>query len=339
MINDGNGKPSFFAVRLGSPIIAGFTTVTPPSGCDTDGGVCYIPVNNKQDTSSPAFQSIALDGDPGRFVVIAHFRLKVHKSATNFVKSFLTCRSNCINLGNGDAAVSDSRMLIENIDVRSGASFNNVGGAVVWVVEKDVGTAILDVRYTGAYTARTVSFYTDSNGEPAVLAFRCPGYCSLEQEATVTGTTVLPVDSSSSNIQEVTAPSTGSYLAFSNYRIRHDPGSDQHGFVRMAFWDANGEGEPLMVTEGMQPSGNGFINWGGAAAAVVQGQAGQKISTRYVSEQSPANQWRFYNDVNGVPVLLIVELPGVSSPATSTQIPAGPIAKDSWTDLAQLASP
>lgn len=118
-VNDVNGKPDFILANVGNVIVNSTVTTSPSTGCDVSGGICFIPNGNVQDTNQPAFQTIKLTGEAGRFVVIAPYRLKAHVRAAYFVRSFLTC-DNCVNMGNGNAVISNARMLAENVDFRGG---------------------------------------------------------------------------------------------------------------------------------------------------------------------------------------------------------------------------
>eukprot|EP00049_Salpingoeca_infusionum_P027148 m.30717 g.30717 ORF g.30717 m.30717 type:complete len:698 (-) comp9318_c0_seq3:177-2270(-) len=336
-VNDVNGVPYMIAANVDSPIVTSTVSKNPGAGCVTRSGdaTCYIPMNNVGSTSAPAFQTLQLPTAAGRYVVIAQYRLILYQDRKdNFVRSYLTCDS-CLDMGNGNSVESASRMLVENLKIRSPLSFANVGGQVMWVISKAKGAATVQVRYSGHGNTYAASFQSDVNGVPRAYAFRCPGFCNFDSESTTAGTHYLPT--SGGSVQSVGVTSSGRFLACSNFRIRYDPVSDDHGFVKMFYVTPGGTSQADMVVEGINPSAENFINWGGMMCKLVSLNSGQTLTTQYVYTQTPGSHFRWWNDANGVPTAHVIWLP--SGGSETQPVPSGSIPLGSWRDVVSLKVP
>lgn len=227
---------------------------------------------------------------------------------------------------------------------------------MAFVLDKGPGVARVKVHYRllGADPAEThsVVFYGDTNGMPKILAWRCFGFCNLDNEPTgsYAGTGNLPSGGSHTTNHQSVAVSTvagGSsptqFLAISNARLKYTSGTDKSSFCNMRFYVNNLNPSPaMMVLEGVQPAPNkspAFINWGGSTSRVVTAKHGDIVSARYASAQTnDASQWQWFTDGNGYPSLTLVELPSAAS-AVFAQVPGRPIPDGRliWTNASALA--
>eukprot|EP00730_Choanoeca_flexa_P002144 TRINITY_DN10931_c0_g1_i1.p1 TRINITY_DN10931_c0_g1~~TRINITY_DN10931_c0_g1_i1.p1 ORF type:complete len:650 (+),score=68.60 TRINITY_DN10931_c0_g1_i1:1654-3603(+) len=310
MFNDANGEPEWIATDVGANITKSINNVDghdDGAGCAMSNNVCYIPVKATADLTledSVAFQRLTItDEAPGRYVVMVNYRLQLPNSIY-MVRAFLTC-SNCSPLSTEDADKSDPRMLGENIGARSGQDSTIIGGQVSWIVEKAAGLATIDVRYTGRSAEHRMKFLSTEDEPANALAWPCFGHCGTSHITQGVGNV-----NTLNREQEANFGPAGSYLVCSNFRIHHQPGSDDHGFVKMTI-TANGISKTLMVTEGIRPApGASFMIWAGSICVpFFSSSRNENFFSEFVSVSSPPSDWSWYSNEWGRSPLIVIQVP------------------------------
>ena len=139
--------------------------------------------------------------------------------------------------------------------------------------------------------------------------FHIAGEAGIGLSGWVSGTTNLP-HNTWVNTQYVTLSSKGTYLIISNFRIRGDGGVSAYVKARLRWTDsANRETEHRMVCERIQPTLD-FFNYGGCVSWIISiDQDNVTVYADYLRYGGSADdEFRWYNDGNGVPRLIAIRL-------------------------------